>query len=83
MTLDEWTARIIDELKAAGFGASVYQGFPLVAMPSTHEEGVRFLKFKPTLAADRRIYSEGCLLVPAGAWREGERIKAEKERRDA
>ena len=79
MTLEEWTKSIIDELTAAGFEASEYQGFPLVPMPKTQIEGVRFLKFRTTLASDRSIYAEGCLFVPAGSSREAARIKADKE----
>ncbi len=30
-----------------------------------HLERVRFLEFQTTLAAQRRIYAEGCLFVPA------------------
>ena len=79
MTLPEWTKSIIDELTAAGFETSEYQGFPLVKIPTTHAEGVRFLKFHTTLPADRTMYAEGCLFVPAGSRREADRIKAEKE----
>lgn len=77
MTLEQWTDEIIAELKAAGFDATNHKGFPLVKMPSTHLDGVRFLKFHTTLAADRRIYAEGCLFVPVGAWREAERLERE------
>ena len=66
MTLPEWTASIIAELRAAGFEASEYQGFPLAQTPRSIAEGVRFLKFHTTLAADRTIYKEGVLFVPAG-----------------
>jgi hypothetical protein len=78
VTLQEWTQSIIDELTAAGFEATTYQGFPLAPMPTTQQEGVRFLKFHTTLAADRRIYAEGCLFVPAGSWREAD-SRAAKE----
>jgi hypothetical protein len=84
MTLPEWTKSIIDELTAAGFEAREYKGFPIATIPAGdgmagHLERVRFLKFHTTLAADRRMYAEGCLFSPAGSWREAERIKAEKE----
>lgn len=66
MTLQEWTATVIAELTSAGFEVSEYQGFPLVKIPATMQQSVRFLKFNTTLAADRTIYAEGCLFVPAG-----------------
>jgi hypothetical protein len=77
MTLQEWTAEVTSELRAAGFEVSEYQGFPLVKTPTSMSEGARFLKFHTSLAADRRIYSEGCLFVPAGSWREAEKIAKE------
>jgi hypothetical protein len=46
MTLTEWTDAIIADLKAAGFEASVHQGFPLAKTPVTHDEKYRFLKFR-------------------------------------
>ena len=75
MTLAEWTQTIVEELTAAGFEATTYQGFPIVKMPTTLLDGIRFLEFRTTLAADRRIYAEGCLFAPAGSWREAERIE--------
>jgi hypothetical protein len=68
MTLKEWSQSVTDELKAAGFEVSDYQGFPIVPMQATHEERVRFLKFRTTAPSDRRIYAEGCLFIPAGSW---------------
>ena len=72
MTLEEWTESIVSELRQAGFDVEVYQGFPL-AKPNVedtlegHQERVRLLKFRTTLASDRRLYSEGLLYLPAGA----------------
>ena len=71
MTLPEWTKSVMDELRAAGFEVSEYQGFPLVQTPADFQEGVRLLKFHTSLAADRTIYSEGMLYAPAGAARQG------------
>lgn len=65
-SLAQWTKSVIDDLTAAGFVASEYEGFPLAKRPETIEEGVRFLKFHTTQAADRTIYAEGCLFTPAG-----------------
>ena len=78
MTLAEWTGTIIAELHAAGFAATEYQGFPLVKRPESIEEGVRLLKLKTTFPADREIYGEGMLFVPAGSRRAAEQIAAEK-----
>jgi len=66
MTLPEWTATIIAELRSAGFEASEYAGLPLAQDPGTIAEKIRFLKFRTSLAADRTIYKEGVLFVPAG-----------------
>jgi hypothetical protein len=69
LTLREWTAAVIGELQAAGFEASEFKGFPLVKRPEIFAESVRLLKFHTTLAADRRIYTEGMLFTPRGiAW---------------
>jgi hypothetical protein len=70
MTLPEWTAAITAELRTAGFTVEEYQGFPLAKVPlnkgiNGHLERVRFLKFHTTLPAQRRIYQEGCLFLPA------------------
>jgi hypothetical protein len=64
------------DLKAAGFEVSEHQGFPLVKCPASMEEGVRFLKFHATLAADRTFYSEGVLFTPPGSRRLAERLGA-------
>ncbi len=65
MKLQEWTASIIDELKMTGFECSEHQGFPLAKVPDSIAEKVRFLKFRTTFAADRIIYAEGVLFLPA------------------
>jgi hypothetical protein len=75
MTLQEWTAEVMAELKAAGFEVSEYQRFPFVKAPTSMQEGVRLLKFTTSLAADRTLYAEGMLFVPAGSAREAERLK--------
>jgi hypothetical protein len=77
MTLEEWHTAILTELRVAGFQATTYQGFPLVERPDLFSEGVRLLKFQTSLPCDRRIYAEGMLFVPAGAWREAERLERE------
>lgn len=78
MTLQQWTTIIIAELKANGFEAREYQGFPLVKRPESHEEGVRLLKFSTKqFPADREIYAEGMLFMPAGSRRAAERLKEE------
>jgi hypothetical protein len=80
VTLPEWTASVIAELKAAGFEVSEYQGFPLVQRPESLEETVRLLKFETKhFPADRTIYAEGMLFVPAGSRRAAEKLAAEKK----
>jgi hypothetical protein len=59
---------VIEELHAAGFKARDYQGFPLMTMPKAQADVLRLLKFRTSVAADRRIYAEGMLFVPPGAW---------------
>jgi hypothetical protein len=68
MDLPEWTAKITEELRAAGFHPTEYRGFPLMKLPEGHFEIVRLLKFRTSLAADRRIYAEGMIFIPAGSW---------------
>lgn len=63
---EQWARRVCDELRAAGFEVLEYAGFPLVLMPKTIVDTVRFLKFRCSVPISRRIYSEGCLIVPAG-----------------
>lgn len=79
MTLQEWTMIISAELKAEGFEVSEYQGFPLVKRPESIEEGVRLLKFHTKqFPADREIFAEGMLFVPAGSRRAVDKLAAEK-----
>jgi hypothetical protein len=73
MTLNQWSAEIVQKLRAAGFNPTIYHGFPLVKIPEAHHEIVRFLKLCQTVGADRRIYAEGCLFVPHGAWEKAEK----------
>jgi hypothetical protein len=77
MTLEEWTTAILTELRAAGFQPTTYQGFPLLKRPEGYWETIRLLKFHTSLPCDRRIYAEGMLFVPAGAWAEAERLERE------
>jgi hypothetical protein len=79
VTLQEWTAQIIAELKAAGFDAAEHEGFPLMKMPETHFAIVRLLKLRLSLATDRRIYAEGMLFVPTGAWEKAAELERAKE----
>jgi hypothetical protein len=65
MTLPEWTQQLKDELTREGFEVSDYQGFPLVKKPKSFSETVRLLDFQTSLDADRRIYGEGMLFLPA------------------
>lgn len=67
MTLPEWTAKITEEAQAAGFQVTEYEGFPLIATPESFDDKYRFLKFKFSMSTDKRIYSEGILIVPAGS----------------
>ncbi len=67
MTLEEFTSKVMEELIAAGFQVERHCGFPLVKTPLGHEEIYRFLKFRTSFPCDRRIYAEGCLMLPAGA----------------
>lgn len=67
MTQAEWTAAITEELRTAGYEVRELSGFPLVTVPKEHHAIVAFLKFRTTLAADRRMYAEGCLFLPAGS----------------
>lgn len=64
MKLQEWTKSVSDELKAAGFEVSEWNGLPMAQPPKEHLECVRFLKFRTTLPADRRMYAEGTVFVP-------------------
>jgi hypothetical protein len=73
MTLSEWTSVVSSELRSAGFEVSEYRGFPLVKPGESHLEKYRLLKFSTSLPADRRIYAEGMLFVPAGSWREADK----------
>ena len=66
-TFDEWTKQIIEDFRGAGFTVGSYLGFPLVEMPSVLAESVRLIKFHGSVSADKRIYAEGMLLVPAGS----------------
>jgi hypothetical protein len=77
MALADWTDQICKELRAAGFEVSVYKGFPLAKIPEAHQEIVRFLKFQTTFGAHRRMYAEGCLFMPPGAWEMAEKLKEE------
>jgi hypothetical protein len=80
VTLPEWTASVIAELKGEGFEVSEYQGFPLVKCPETHAEGVRLLKFKTKeFPADRTIYEEGMLFVPAGSRAAADKLARKKD----
>jgi hypothetical protein len=75
MTLVEWTAEVSVELQKAGFEVREYKGFPLVPRPASHEDTVRLIKFRTLLAADRSIYLEGMLFVPAGSRAIAEKLK--------
>jgi len=68
MTIPEWTKAIVEKLETAGFHPVTHKGFPLVKLPDSHSETVRLLKFCRTLESDARIYAEGMLFVPVGAW---------------
>ena len=63
MTLEEWTAKIREDLKAAGFESEVYHGFPLVRSGPD----LKLIKFKASVSCDKRIYKEGMLFVPFGS----------------
>lgn len=69
MTLQEWTAQVVADLREAGFHVEEYEGFPLAPMPGSVDETVRLLKFTTSLATDRFIYKEGMLFVPGGLGR--------------
>jgi hypothetical protein len=69
MTLEEAVKDISDELRAAGFQVSDYQGFPLAQTNlaegmDAHMERVRLLKFRTRIPCDRRIYAEGMIFIP-------------------
>lgn len=66
MTLAEWTAIVIAEVRAAGFECDEYEGFPLAPRPHTRADSVRLIKLDLSLRADRHIYAEGMLFTPAG-----------------
>jgi hypothetical protein len=78
MNLPEWTAQVIAELKAAGFDATEHQGFPLMKMPETHFQIVRLLKLRLSVGTDRRIYAEGMIFVPPGAWQKAVELERAK-----
>lgn len=63
MTLDEWKAQVISDLRAAGFTCGDYEGFPLVAFPGM-EKAQTLLELKFSVPTERRIYAEGMLFVP-------------------
>lgn len=67
MTLAEWRAILTADLQKAGFTVKEYKGFPLVERPTAMEDGVRLIKFRGSLPADRRIYGEGMIFLPAGS----------------
>lgn len=67
MTLEQWSAQMVEELRASGFSVSMYHGFPLVAKPEGFEDGVRLLKLQLSMPVEKRIYAEGALIVPAGS----------------
>lgn len=64
MTLAEWTAHAIAELKATGFEATEHQGFPLVATPPTLDGKRKLLDLRLSFSCEKRVYAEGVLLVP-------------------
>jgi hypothetical protein len=68
MTLQEWTSLVTQDLERAGFAVGTHAGFPIVKCPATLAEGVRLLKLSVNPPADRRIYAEGMLFIPAGSW---------------
>jgi hypothetical protein len=78
MRLPEWTATLMAECRAAGFEVSEHAGFPLVKRPSDLANGARFLKHKFSLAVERSIYAEGCLLLPPGS----QHMMSEHRRKD-
>jgi hypothetical protein len=79
MKLTQWTATVIANLKAAGFEVSEYQGFPLVNRPESLEETERLLNFSVIgFPADRTIYAEGMLFVPAGSAAAAEQLRQER-----
>jgi hypothetical protein len=67
MTLEEFTSKVMKELKDADFVVEEFQGFPLVKTPHNYADIYRFLKFRTSIPCDRRIYAEGCLMLPAGS----------------
>jgi hypothetical protein len=67
VTLDEFTSKVTEDLVGAGFTVEKYCGFPLVKTSDSHDEIYRFLKFRTSIPCDRRIYAEGCIMLPAGA----------------
>jgi hypothetical protein len=74
MTLDEWSTTITAELRAAGFNVELYQRFPLVEIPILQSQFVKLLKFKTSMPADREIYGEGMLFMPAGSRRAAQEL---------
>ena len=71
MTLAQWTRQIVQELTAAGFPVSEFEGFPFVDAEKLRAGGgsevKRFIDFKFSLAVQVRLYSEGAIVTPAGA----------------
>ena len=64
MSINEWTATVVDELQKSGFDVSTHAGFPLVKTPIGIQGKVRLLNFKPSLPAERRVYQDGLLFMP-------------------
>jgi hypothetical protein len=63
-TFYEVTKQITDELTAAGFSVTEFQGFPLVAVPESLAETRRLLEFETSFLCRREIWAEGLILIP-------------------
>lgn len=68
-TIEQWCAKVKEDLEAGGFTVDNFKGFPLVKMgpEGSMEDRVKMLEFKVSLPCERRIYMEGMLFVPAGS----------------
>lgn len=74
--VNEWTQELGVQLEQAGFrvelhglkeNGEVVCFLPLVLVPETHADAVRFLKWRSaTHPFSRDMFAEGCLCKPAG-----------------
>lgn len=68
MTLEDWTADVIEDLRLAGYTVENHDGFPLATdKPSALglKRSTALLEFQARYPANRAVYAEGVLFSPA------------------